>query len=119
MQVKLLRALQERKIRRVGGTAEIAIDVRIIAATVRDLQTLAKQGKFREDLFYRIDVMRVDVPPLRERRGDVIELAEHVLALFEEEFGGDRYRLNDDAERKLLEWRWPGNVRELANAIRH
>ncbi|NUQ35136.1 MAG: sigma 54-interacting transcriptional regulator [Planctomycetaceae bacterium] len=119
MQVKLLRALQERKIRRVGGTAEIAIDVRIIAATVRDLQTLAKQGKFREDLFYRIDVMRVDVPPLRERRGDVIELAEHFLALFEEEFGGDRYRLNDDAERKLLEWRWPGNVRELANAIRH
>ncbi|NUQ34851.1 MAG: sigma 54-interacting transcriptional regulator [Planctomycetaceae bacterium] len=118
MQVKLLRALQERTIRRVGGTAEIKIDVRVIAATMRDLEKAVQAKRFREDLYYRINVMRIDVPPLRERKGDIPLLAQHFLNHHAKEFGGKKFTINPDAMLVMKKYDWPGNVRELANAIR-
>jgi len=118
LQVKLLRALQERQIQRVGGTAPIDIDVRVLAATNRDLEQEVAAGRFREDLFYRINVVPLELPPLRERREDIRLLAEHFL----EQAGAESGRKLSFARETLAALeahRWPGNVRELENAVEH
>ena len=118
MQVKLLRALQERTVRPVGGNREEAVDVRIIAATNQDLETLIDGGEFREDLYYRINVIPLHLPPLRQRREDIPLLVEHFLKKFSEEMDlGEPRRISVEAMRVLEAYQWPGNVRELENAI--
>ncbi len=117
MQVKLLRALQERKVRRVGGTDEVNVDVRVIAATNQPLEDLVRSGRFREDLFYRINVIPIRIPPLRERREDVPLLAEHFLKRVSQEMGKQVQRISADAMLRLTNHSWPGNVRELENVI--
>jgi two-component system response regulator PilR (NtrC family) len=117
MQVKLLRVLQERNIRRLGGTEEIRVDVRVIASTNRDLQKHVLSGAFREDLFYRINVIQIKIPPLRERKADILPLVEHFLQKYCKEMGKDINSMNDEARNCLLTYHWPGNVRELENAI--
>ena len=117
IQAKLLRFLQEREFERVGGTELISVDVRIIAATNRNLQAAVKDGRFREDLFYRINVVPITLPPLRERKEDIPELAEFFLRRFSQESKKDFLRIADDALVKLSAFDWPGNVRELANVI--
>src|SRR5215472_12057538 len=117
VQVKLLRFLQERTFERVGGNETLKVDVRIIAATNRDLQAEIKKGGFREDLFYRLNVVTVELPPLRERRGDVPALASFFLRRYAAENGKTIETIADDALATLLEYRWPGNVRELENVI--
>ncbi|HUP42026.1 MAG TPA: sigma-54 dependent transcriptional regulator [Thermoanaerobaculia bacterium] len=118
MQVKLLRALQERTVRPVGGTREEAVDVRIIAATNQDLEALIDAGEFREDLYYRINVIPLHLPPLRQRREDIPLLVEHFLKKFSEEVDlGEPRRISVEAMRVLEAYPWPGNVRELENAI--
>jgi two-component system response regulator AtoC len=117
LQVKLLRVLQERRVQRLGGTTAIPINARIVAATNRDLEALLKQGKFREDLYYRLNVIRIEVPPLRERREDIPRLA----GLFVEKLNRERGRkvsgLEPDALARLQAYAFPGNVRELENRI--
>ena len=115
LQTKLLRALQERTIERVGGHESIRVDVRVIAATNRDLETAMREGTFREDLYYRLNVVTLNLPPLRERRRDVPLLVEHFLAKHAEELG-DR-GVAPDALDRLVGYDWPGNVRELENVI--
>ena len=115
-QVKLLRVLDTSTFRHVGGTAEIRVDVRVLAATNRDLPALVKQGLFREDLYYRLSTIAVEVPALRERRGDVARLALHFVAALNERYGTER-RLGDRALALLERHDWPGNVRELQHAI--
>jgi two-component system response regulator AtoC len=117
IQAKLLRFLQEREFERVGGTELISVDVRIIAATNRNLQAAVKDGKFREDLFYRINVVPIALPPLRERKEDIPELAKFFLRRFSRESKKDFLRIADNALAKLSAFDWPGNVRELANVI--
>ncbi len=117
MQVKLLRVLQERAVRRVGGVEEVPIDVRVIAATNRDLEAEVANGNFRQDLFYRISVIPIEIPPLRERREDVPELVDHFLAKLQKETGRPAPRVSADALRYLEAYEWPGNVRELENTI--
>jgi DNA-binding NtrC family response regulator len=117
MQVKLLRVLQERRIRRVGGTEEIAVDTRIIAATNRDLEKMVKANEFREDLYYRVSVIPLELPPLRDRRADIPELAQHFLTKFTRQAGQVEKRCSDEVVRYLEEYDWPGNVRELENTI--
>ena len=117
MQAKLLRALQERRIRRVGGTYEIPVDVRVVAATNRDLRAMVGDGRFRDDLYYRINVLSIDVPPLRERREDIAPLAEHFLRLHSERYRRDRIRFTPQALEALRQHSWPGNVRELDHVI--
>ncbi len=117
LQVKLLRVIQEQEVRRVGGTGSVKVDVRIIAATNRDLASLVKEGRFREDLFYRLNVVRIGLPPLRERREDIPMLAHHFLRKFS---GGTTRPITGfvpDALALLQRYHWPGNVRELENAI--
>ncbi len=116
MQAKLLRVLQERKVRPVGSDSEFDIDVRVLAATNRDLSREVAAGRFRADLYYRVNVLRIDVPPLRERQEDVISLAQHFL---ERERGNTRQSLHfaPTTVRKLLDYDWPGNVRELENCV--
>nr|WP_305045099.1 sigma-54 dependent transcriptional regulator [Geoalkalibacter sp.] len=114
MQVKLLRVIQEREFRRVGGTKNIRCDVRVIAATNKDLEAEVKNGTFREDLFYRLNVIRIELPPLRERREDIPLLVEH---LYQKLTGRTGYQIEEAAMRRLLEYRWPGNIRELENLI--
>ena len=116
LQAKLLRVLQEKEIERVGGNRQIPVDVRVICATAKDLAEEVKQGNFREDLFYRLQVIPVLVPPLRDRSADILELARFYL----EEFGLERgicFKLSADAEQALLNYRYPGNVRELRNML--
>ncbi len=115
-QVKLLRVLDASAFRRVGGTAEIAVDVRLLAATNRDLQAMVRQGQFREDLFYRLSTIALHLPPLRERTGDVELLARHFVAQLNERHGGSR-ELGAAALDVLRRHAWPGNVRELKHAI--
>jgi len=115
-QTRLLRALQSGRVRRVGGREEIAVDVRIVAATNRDLEPMIAEGKFREDLYYRLNVVPIHLPPLRERREDIGALARHFLALAAEE-GLPRRRLSDGAEKLLTMQNWRGNVRELRNFV--
>jgi two-component system response regulator HydG len=117
LQGKLLRALQERTIRRVGGTRSIPIDVRVIAASHVDLEGAVRRGQFREDLYYRLNVVPIVLPPLRHRRDDVALLVRHFLARFAEEYALPRPTLTARAERSLAERDWPGNVRELRNAV--
>lgn len=113
-QAKLLRALQDKKIQRVGGNEEIPLDVRILCATNQDLGKLVQQGKFRQDLYYRINVFPIQTPPLRDRVDDILPLAEFFLKRLS---GGKAARLTDGAVRTLQTYPWPGNVRELANAM--
>ena len=116
-QVKLLRVLQERTIRRVGGTAEIPIDVRVIAATNRDLAAMVSEGQFREDLFYRISVIPLEIPPLRQRGEDIPLLVEHFLERLNASMTKRIDGISDEALRRLENYDWPGNVRELENAV--
>jgi DNA-binding NtrC family response regulator len=113
LQPKLLRVLEERRIRRVGGSREIAVDVRVVAATNRPLEEDAHAGRFREDLLYRLNVITLRLPPLRERADDIAALAERFLA--DQGMAGKRF--SPSAMRRLLDHRWPGNVRELRNAV--
>jgi two-component system response regulator AtoC len=117
MQAKLLRILEERSFRRVGGTRDIKVDVRIISATNRDLHKAMEEKNFRTDLYYRIGVIPIALPPLRERREDIIPLAEHFIAQFSREFGKQVQGISRMAEKLLLEYDWPGNIRELKNVI--
>ena len=116
-QARLLRVLQEGEIRRVGSTQSQKVDVRLIAATHRDLKTLAKNGQFREDLYYRLHVIALKLPPLRERDGDVLEIAKAFLARQCERMGGSELHFSREAEQAVRLYAWPGNVRELENAI--
>jgi two-component system, NtrC family, nitrogen regulation response regulator GlnG len=115
LQSKLLRALQERVIERVGGRETIPVDVRVLAATHRDLEALMKEGRFREDLYYRLNVVTVNLPPLRERRRDIPLLVEHFLAKYAEELG--ERAIGPDTLDRLVGYAWPGNVRELENVV--
>jgi two-component system response regulator PilR (NtrC family) len=117
LQVKLLRAIQERRIRAVGDTEDVDLDVRLVAATNRDLAAEVRAGRFREDLYYRLNVVQIRVPPLRERREDVLPLADHFLRRFAAEHARPVPRLSADAKRRLSEYWFPGNVRELENLI--
>jgi len=117
MKIKLLRALQERVIRRVGGTEEIAVDVRVIAATNRDLELLVREKRFREDLFYRINVIPLRLPPLRERRDDIPHLARHFFERYRLEMAKRINSISDEAMAALSRYDWPGNIRELQNVI--
>ncbi len=116
-QVKLLRVLQERKFERVGGNDTVSVDVRLIAATNRDLAAAVQEGHFREDLYYRLNVVHIDMPPLRVRDTDVLLLANHFLRRFAAENHRKIEGFTDEARAKLIAHRWPGNVRELENAI--
>jgi DNA-binding NtrC family response regulator len=117
MQVKLLRVLQDRRFRRVGGTAEMTADVRVIAATHQDLMKMVEEGRFREDLYYRLNVLSISLPPLRDRREDIPLLAEHFLQHFASEMGKRVQTISAEAMQRLREHAWRGNVRELQNAI--
>ncbi|MEZ4262034.1 MAG: sigma-54 dependent transcriptional regulator [Polyangiaceae bacterium] len=117
LQVKLLRALQEEQIRRLGDTRDVKVDVRIIAASHRDLAEETKAGRFREDLFYRINVLPIVIPPLRARREDINLLIDHFVTRNNARLGTELRGLTADARRLLLEYAWPGNVRELENTI--
>jgi DNA-binding NtrC family response regulator len=114
IQGQLLRVLQEGEIRRVGESAPVKVDTRVVAATNKDLGEAVKAGRFREDLFYRLNVVAIRIPPLRERREDIPLLAEHFAARHAGERGAS---LTTDAREALLLWDWPGNVRELENAV--
>ncbi|MBI5778836.1 MAG: sigma-54-dependent Fis family transcriptional regulator [Planctomycetes bacterium] len=118
-QADLLRVLQEREFTRVGGQETIKVDVRIIAATNKDLNKLMQEGKFRQDLFYRLNVITINIPPLQERREDIPLLCEHFLHKYNIENSKKIQRLSEDALKVLLEHNWPGNVRELEHAIEH
>jgi DNA-binding NtrC family response regulator len=117
LQPKLLRALEERTVRPLGSAAEIPIDVRIITATNQDLEAIMEEGRFREDLFYRLNVIPLAMPPLRERGSDVLLLAYHFIEQFAGRLGKNVAGISATAAEKLLEYSWPGNVRELRNAI--
>jgi two-component system response regulator PilR (NtrC family) len=117
MQVKLLRALQERKVRKVGGTREEEVDVRIIAATNKNLEELIERGEFRDDLYYRINVIPITLPPLRQRREDIPLLVEHFIRKYSDQLSIDPKQISVEAMRLLEGYDWPGNVRELENLI--
>src|SRR5438105_8417460 len=117
MQVKLLRVLQERKFRRVGGLEEMQADIRVVAATNQDLGQRVAEGRFREDLFYRINVIGIHLPPLRDRREDIPLLAEHFLAKYREQMGKTIGGISHEAMDVLQRHDWPGNIRELENSI--
>ncbi len=118
LQAKLLRVLQERRVRRVGARLETPVDVRVVAATSRDLDAMVAGEAFRRDLFYRINVVRIDLPPLRDRGDDIGLLAEYFANRAGHEMGRGAGRLSSDAYQVLRHYRWPGNVRELQNAVR-
>jgi DNA-binding NtrC family response regulator len=117
IQAKILRLLQERSIERLGGRETIPVDVRIIAATNRDLEKALAEGRFREDLYYRLKVVTVTLPPLRERLADIPLLADYFLARLSREMGIPHPGITDEAKLELASYLWPGNVRELANTI--
>jgi transcriptional regulator with GAF, ATPase, and Fis domain len=117
VQAKVLRVLQEGEFSKVGGNKSISVDVRIISATNRDLKEEIQLGNFREDLYYRINVVPIYLSPLKERRGDILELAQHFLAVFAGELNPKRPKFSEDALQALEEYDWPGNVRELKNVI--
>ena len=116
-QSKILRVLQDRKFMHLGGVHEIQVDVRVIAATNVDLKVLVREGKFREDLFYRLNVITVDLPPLRSRTQDIPLLINHFLARFSVENGKPARQIAPETLRPLMDYGWPGNVRELENVI--
>jgi DNA-binding NtrC family response regulator len=117
LQPKLLRALEEQRIRPLGADQEVPFDVRVIAATNRDLESAVDEGRFREDLFFRINVIKVELPPLRARGTDILLLAEHFLKQFAARSGKPQVGISTAVAEKLLAYSWPGNVRELRNAI--
>jgi two-component system response regulator AtoC len=117
LQVKLLRALQEGEVRRVGDNAPRSVDVRVVAATSRDLEAEVRANRFRSDLFYRVNVVRIQLPPLRERREDVPELVKHFIGVFNRRLSLSVKRASPRAMRLLMEHAWPGNVRELENVV--
>ena len=117
LQADLLRVLQERAFYRVGGSEEVHVDVRVIAATHKDLRALVDEGRFREDLYYRLNVIEILIPPLRERREDIPLLAEHFVERIAHELGKPVGEISEDAMRLLMDYNWPGNVRELENAV--
>ncbi|MCB9764859.1 MAG: sigma-54-dependent Fis family transcriptional regulator [Alphaproteobacteria bacterium] len=116
-QVKLLRALSMRLVSPVGGVEEVPVDVRVVAATNKDLKAEVDAGRFREDLYYRLNVVRIDLPPLREREWDVLLLARHFIRQYAEEYSKAVRDLTPEATERLMKYTWPGNVRELRNAI--
>jgi len=116
-QAKVLRVVQEREFERVGGTDSVTVDIRLIAATNQDLKRSVEEGSFREDLFYRINVFPLHLPPLRERKEDIVLLSDSFMKRFGNELGRSDVDLTDDAKRLLLQQEWPGNVRELENTI--
>jgi DNA-binding NtrC family response regulator len=116
-QVKLLRVLQDREFERLGGTKTIKVDVRVVAATNQDLRAALEEGKFREDLYYRLNVVPISIPPLRNRREDIPYLVDHFIARFVGESNKPIRGITPDALKKLMEFHWPGNVRELENII--
>ena len=116
-QAKVLRAIQNQEFERLGGSRTIKVDVRIIAATNVNLEAAIKEGRFREDLYYRLNVVNIDVPPLRDRSEDILPLAEHFLKRFARELRRQAKCFSADAVRRLREYRWPGNVRELENSV--
>jgi DNA-binding NtrC family response regulator len=118
LQAKLLRTLQERRIRRVGGREEIPVDVRIVAATARDLEGMIREKRFRDDLYYRIHVVQIDLPPLRDRGDDLGLLAEQFAVRYSREMGKSVTAITPEAYQVLRQYHWPGNVRELQNAVR-
>ena len=117
IQPKLLKFLESRTFRKVGGTKDIKVDLRIIAATNKDLDTLVKEKRFREDLYYRLKVMVITLPPLRERTRDIIPLAEYFIASYCETSGEKIKKLSPECREIFLKYDWPGNVRELKNVI--
>ena len=116
MQVKLLRVLQERELERVGGNETISVNIRLICATNKDLKKMCEEGEFREDLFYRINVVKIRIPPLRERKEDIVFLAEHFLRKYSSRYNTQK-QFADSFINGLVEYDWPGNIRELENAI--
>ncbi len=117
LQVKILRVLEEREFDRVGGSRTIKVDLRIIAATHQDLEEAVKKGTFREDLFYRLDVIPITLPPLRERRSDIPLLLSHFLEQFNRKIGRQVEGISDEAIEVMMRYAWPGNVRELRNVV--
>ena len=117
LQAKVLVAVEEGKIRRVGGSSEISIDARLIVASNRNLEQLASSGEFREDLYHRLNLLRVVAPPLRERKEDIVSLAEHMAAGLAARYQLDRISISDTGKRQLLSYDWPGNVRELSHEL--
>jgi two-component system NtrC family response regulator len=118
MQVKLLRVLEDRRFHRVGGTEAIEVDIRLVCATNRDLAQAVEDGDFRPDLFYRIDVLRIETPPLRQRKSDIETLWEHFVQKTAAEEGREALETRPDVVRLLMRYDWPGNVRELENIAR-
>ncbi|MHB1012490.1 MAG: sigma 54-interacting transcriptional regulator, partial [Desulfobacteria bacterium] len=117
LQAKLLRFIENKIFRRVGGHRDISVDVRIVAATNRDLDGLVRTGRFREDLFFRLNVIPIRIPPLRERREDILPLAEHFLSELSNDIRRSRGGFSDLAKRQMTAYDWPGNVRELRNIV--
>jgi two-component system nitrogen regulation response regulator NtrX len=116
-QAKVLRVLQEQVVEPVGGTARVRVDTRVLAATNKDLTGEIKEGRFREDLYFRLNVIPIFVPPLRDRQEDIPLLADHFMRLFAREYGRRLKSIDDSASRLLAQYSWPGNVRELRNVI--
>jgi transcriptional regulator with PAS, ATPase and Fis domain len=116
LQAKLLKTIQDKEIKRIGGTKILKVDFRLIAATNRNLEHLVSQGIFREDLYYRLNVVNIDIPPLNDRTKDIIPLCNYFLNKFNKKFNVKK-QLNEDTLVTLLKYEWPGNVRELANVI--
>jgi two-component system response regulator PilR (NtrC family) len=117
LQPKLLRVLQERKVKKLGSVHETEVDVRLVAATNRDLEAEAEAGRFREDLYFRLNVVQIDLPPLRQRREDVTLLAQHFLHKYAREYGRPVVQIEPEAMQRILEYDFPGNVRQLENLI--
>ncbi|MBE0660441.1 MAG: sigma-54-dependent Fis family transcriptional regulator [Bryobacteraceae bacterium] len=117
LQADLLRVLQERRFYRLGGTTEIQVDARVIAATNKDLTEEVREGRFRDDLYYRLNVIEINIPPLADRRDDIPHLARHFVARLSSEIGKAVSGIGDDALKVLLDYDWPGNIRELENAV--
>jgi transcriptional regulator with PAS, ATPase and Fis domain len=117
MQAKLLRLLEQKTFRRIGGVKDIRVDVRIIAATNKDLRALMVKGKFREDLFYRINIVTLSIPALRLRRDDILPLAKHFIERFNKDFHKTVRKMSEEAEHFFKTYDWPGNVRELKNVV--
>ena len=118
LQAKLLRFLQERVVERVGGREEIPVNVRVICATHKDLPHLARENRFREDLYYRISEITIRIPPLREREGDTLMLARIFLERFSQQMGKQQHRFSNEALAAIEAYPWPGNVRELENRVK-
>ena len=116
-QAKLLRAIENKSFRRLGGREEVRVETRVVAATNREIAEALKEGMLREDLFYRLSVVEIALPPLRERREDIVLLVEHFLGVFAAQYGGEPKRFSAEAQEKLTAYAWPGNIRELRNMV--